>query len=228
MSRRVDPADPSTALDELFPPGAASVLSLAAGDGALTDDEARATVSFAPVRLAEFRHGRECARRALARLGAGPSGIPVGPDREPLWPTGIVGSISHAGAAAAAVVARETGIVALGLDLESERPLEPELHARICLPDELRRARASGMPPGHAEKLLFSIKEAAYKALWPALRRFLDFHDLEVFVDHPAARFTILSRSVHCPPALAAAIEGRFALLGGLLAAGAGIRRRGA
>jgi 4'-phosphopantetheinyl transferase EntD len=84
------------------------------------------------------------------------------------------------------------------------------------------------MPPGHAEMLVFSIKEAAYKALWPRLRCFLDFHDLEVLIDRAAARFTIASRSARCPPELASAIEGRFAQVLDLFAAGAAIRRRDA
>ena len=96
----------NTVLDSLFPPGAATVLSLAAGEaGALTPVELGFTATFAPVRLAEFRHGRACARLALGRIGAGAHDIPVGASREPIWPTGVVGSISHAGTAAAAVVA---------------------------------------------------------------------------------------------------------------------------
>lgn len=215
----------SAVLDALFPEGVATVLSLAP-DAAepLSPVEAAFTTSFAPVRLAEFRHGRACARRALLRLGATPSDIPVGAHREPIWPAGIVGSISHAGAAAAAVVARATALRSVGLDIERAGALEPGLAARICTAEELRRYATGGASPGEAEMLVFVLKEAAYKALWPCIGRFLDFHDLEVTLDRARGAFTVASRSAACPAPLAAALEGRFARHGELLAAGVALR----
>src|SRR5690242_8343874 len=48
----------------------------------------------APERQLEFRAGRHCARLAMGLLGAaGP--VLRAPDRSPVWPSGIVGSIAH-------------------------------------------------------------------------------------------------------------------------------------
>ena len=47
-------------------------------------------------RKAEFLAGRYCARAALAQLdGSLAVNIGIGANREPLWPPGFVGSITH-------------------------------------------------------------------------------------------------------------------------------------
>jgi len=215
----------NTVLDSLFPPGAASVLSLAGAQvRELTPAELRFTATFAPRRLEEFRHGRTCARQALARLGAGEHDIPIGASREPVWPTGVVGSISHAGSAAAAVVAWASSIASLGLDLEPATALEPALVPRICRPDEIDCIASSRYGAGTAAKMVFSMKEASYKALWPVLRCFLDFHDIELVLDEPLAMFQVTSRTGRLPAEMAARIEGRFVHVEGLFAAGATLR----
>ena len=67
----------------------------------------------------------------------------------------------------------------------------------------------------------FSMKEAAYKALWPSLRCFLDFQDLEVEIAADEMTFTIRSHTGRCPPALAAKLVGRFVQRGDLFASSA-------
>lgn len=218
--------DARTVLDALFPPGVATILSLSAPPGAsLASEEEACAGRFAPTRLAEFRHGRACVRAAFARLGAAPAAVPIGAQREPVWPMGMVGSISHAGTAAAAVVGRSSDFRSLGLDIDSDEALEPELWARICLPEERVSFAASGESEGHSARLVFSIKEAAYKAIWPVTRQFLEFHDLAVTPDIRTGRFTVASRSALCPHDLAEAVEGRFARYGALVVTGAALRR---
>ena len=46
-------------------------------------------------RRREFAAGRACARRALEQLGLPASPILAGPRREPLWPPGVVGALTH-------------------------------------------------------------------------------------------------------------------------------------
>lgn len=214
----------TTILDSLFPPGVATVLSLSPGDSTdLGPGELAAATKFVPLRLAEFRHGRACARRALARLGTEEADIPAGASREPLWPVGIVGSITHAAEAAAAVVARESDFLALGLDLEPGSPLDAELIPRICRPQEIDLILTNAADPGHAAKRVFSMKEAAYKALWPSVRLVLDFHDIEIQLGGNGSKFTVLSRSHRCPADLAARIAGRSMRFGNFFAAGAAI-----
>jgi 4'-phosphopantetheinyl transferase EntD len=210
----------------LFPPGVACVCSRAAPAGAaLLPEEAAAATAFAPVRLAEFRPGRDCARRALLRLGVNAVAIPVGPRREPLWPAGIVGSLSHAGPVAAAAVARREAFAAIGLDIETDAPLDPALIGIICRPEEIHGLPAAGA--GARAKLLFSAKESVYKALWPLVQRFIDFQEVEVRLD---ARGDSFSVHAHGDSGLAqpvAAVRGRVAWRDGLVATGAWIEATG-
>ena len=206
----------------LFPTEVASWLSWRLPpEATLLTMESAAAAAFAPGRRAEFTHGRSCARQALHQLGLEAGGIPVGASREPLWPTGIVGSISHAGTAATAGVARAGGnIVNLGLDLEPDEPLDAELVAQVCRPTEIARLAISDADPARAARHVFAMKEAVYKALWPVQRRFLEFHDVEVHGGSGRGTFGVTIHNGRCPPETAARLEGRFARIGTMFVAG--------
>lgn len=139
-------------------------------------------VQGVPKRLAEFRAGRAAARMALAELGLPERAIPAAPDRAPIWPQGLQGSISHSDSLCLAVVGRFRGI---GADLEEASPLDPDLRAAVLRPEE------SAVTAREA-KLIFSAKEAAYKAQYALSRHLFDFQMLSVVLDGPAftARFT--------------------------------------
>lgn len=139
--------------------------------------EERALVRQAvPKRIREFAGGRYCARQALQLLGISPRPILVGDCREPIWPPGIVGSITHCEGCCAAVVARSRDIASLGLDVEPSRPLPEGVLETIASPWELERlARLPQDTPW--DRLLFSAKESFYKAWYPLHRTWLDFLD---------------------------------------------------
>jgi 4'-phosphopantetheinyl transferase EntD len=213
----------ATVLDSLFPPGVATVLSCNPDKASeLGPREAISAALFVAPRLAEFRHGRECARRALARLGAAAVDIPIGAAREPIWPPGVVGSISHDGELAAAAVAWERVFLGVGVDLTGAAALESDLIPRICRPAEMERL-AAATDPGHMAKMIFGIKEAAYKALWPSLRQILDFRDIEIILDETDARFVVISHTELCPAACAARLLGRYVRGKDYFAAGAAL-----
>lgn len=149
-----------------------------AADGAVFPVEAAAVVRAVEKRRREFGAGRAYARQALATLGCPSTPIPVGPGRRPLWPHGFVGSISHSDHLCAAVVGFRTRYIGLGIDLESDTPIDDEsLRAHICRPEEMARGGAD------RTKLLFVIKEAVFKAYYPEGGAFLEFSDISVEVD---------------------------------------------
>lgn len=214
---------PQERLQELFPAGiACSWLEAMPTAWSLLPEEAAAATGFVPARLAEFRLGRACARHALNVLGVPPTGIGMGSHREPLWPAGIVGSISHAGGLAAAAAARTSNFAALGLDIETTTALDPMLMATVCRPEEASRLRISDTA-GADGMLVFSAKEAAYKALWPVVRRFMDFQDLAIVFDLPRYRFQVITHTTSCPAALARHLHGRFHRSGELIVTAAWI-----
>ncbi|WP_329337283.1 4'-phosphopantetheinyl transferase superfamily protein [Streptomyces sp. NBC_00663] len=120
-------------------------------------------------RWREFATGRVCARQALTALGVPLSGpLLRGPDGAPCWPDGVRGSITHCPGYRAAAVAFAADARALGIDAEPPGPLSPAATAALTT-----AAERGSLPPPHAhvpwETVLFSAKEAAYKAWAPTL-----------------------------------------------------------
>lgn len=192
---------------------------IASCDGVLLPDEAAAMARAVPARRAEFTAGRTAAREAMATLGLTPRPVPMAPDRAPIWPTGIVGSLSHADGFAAAALADDAHLVAIGLDLEEDTPLEQPLWGEIMVADE--RAFLSARPAseqGRHAKLVFSAKECAYKCQYPLTGELLDFHALRVDPDPGSGRFTATFQIQVGRFGKGAVLEGRFACGHGLIA----------
>jgi 4'-phosphopantetheinyl transferase EntD len=143
-------------------------------------------------RRREFTTGRACAREALAQLGRPATPILPGPRGEPLWPPGIVGSITHCKGYRACAVAPATELCTLGIDAEADAPLPDGLLDRISLPEERHLLLDLGRraPGVHWDKLLFSIKEAVFKAWYPLVERALGFQAAAVSIDARGGRFT--------------------------------------
>ncbi|WP_084546820.1 4'-phosphopantetheinyl transferase family protein [Glycomyces arizonensis] len=140
-------------------------------------------------RRLEFTTGRRCGRLALARLGVPDIAIPSGAHGEPLWPDGIVGSITHCRGYRAAAAARRGRIQGIGIDAEEHRPLPPELVETVLLPEERAHVRRLGAGV-HWETLIFSAKESLYKAWFPLTGRWLGFHDARIGPEHDG-KFTV-------------------------------------
>jgi 4'-phosphopantetheinyl transferase EntD len=155
-------------------------------------------------RRMEFTHGRHCARRAMQILGLPAAAIPKGVDRAPVWPGGIRGSISHSGGAAAAVITRASELAGIGLDIESSEPLSPEIAEMVCRSDE------QAANDGDRAKLLFSIKEAIYKCIFPRVGCYVDFQEMEVLLNQSDARFSARSHSPNFDAHLIDGLEGRY------------------
>jgi 4'-phosphopantetheinyl transferase EntD len=139
-------------------------------------------------RRQEFSTGRWCARKALVDLGMPPTPILVGRWRNPLWPSGIVGSISHTMNICAAVVAHRVSWKAIGIDLldrEAADSLLPDA-ARLIVSKQEESGTQAVVPPFMSPlALLFSAKESVIKALSPQLQRFIDFREIHVrFENH--------------------------------------------
>ena len=133
-----------------------------------------------------FLCARLAARRALVALGGDPS-IPIlrGDKRQPLWPAGFTGSISHTNQCAVAAVARTSEFKAIGLDLErASRTNILRLFERIFTTSE----RYFLEQLEEDQRLLtalrcFSAKEALYKLLSASHGAFLGFQDAELSWD---------------------------------------------
>jgi 4'-phosphopantetheinyl transferase EntD len=189
----------------LFPAGVVATQMTAPGDAAcLLPAEAACLGRAVPKRIREFAAGRLCARRALHQFGIDDFAVAVGADREPLWPAGYVGSITHTDGLCAAVVAEQARYFGLGIDVERQGAVGRPLWPSICGPveaawlDSLPEARAIDLAT-----LIFAAKEAFYKAQFPLVRERLHFHDVAIRVADPdpdsdpeAGRFAVEPRRV--------------------------------
>jgi 4'-phosphopantetheinyl transferase EntD len=137
------------------------------------------------VRRREFVTARRCAREALGKLGYELAPIRVGAKREPRWPVGVVGSITHTGGFRAAAVAPRSVLASVGIDAEQNGRLPDGIEEAITVPGEREMLAALGraFPTTHWDRLLFSAKESIYKAWYPLTGRWLGFEDARVTID---------------------------------------------
>jgi 4'-phosphopantetheinyl transferase EntD len=184
-------SNPAGSFSELFPRSVGAAQTWLSGEVfALFPEEARAVGNAVAKRRSEFSAGRHCARMAMAELGHLACAIPSGPDRAPVWPLGLVGSITHSAELCAAVVARSDCYRSVGIDTELIDAIPAELVDDILRPDEAGEINRMARPDGADwPTLYFCLKEAAYKAFYPICRRIIGFQDMRLRVDPEARRF---------------------------------------
>lgn len=152
-------------------------------DAELFPEERASIAKAVDKRRAEFGTARVCARRALARLGYAPMPLVPNKDRSPVWPGGVVGSITHTRGYCAVVVARNSELVSVGVDAEQDKTLTPDMIEMICTPQE--RAHLFERDA----VVYFAAKEAFYKCQYPLTQQFLGFQDVELDLDLATGTF---------------------------------------
>lgn len=225
------------ALVELFEPEVSSAVWGVDGVGAeigpegvseevaaLEPVEGAAVARAVDKRRVEFARGRVCARAALVAAGGGPVAIPVGANREPLFPPGFVGSLTHCDGFVAAVVARSaengaaTPLLGLGVDAERVTQLESGVLDMIVtdFDGDARGAADWGRPESGC--LLFSAKESVFKAVFPLAGVWIGFEDVGLTVTDGSFEVSWTSETVDVPEL--ARVEGRWAVVGDLVLTG--------
>ena len=168
-------------LVSVTPDGMAAEIASINGSHDLFDVEDRAIRNAAPRRRDEFAAGRAAARGALATLAIAPVPIPRAADRRPLWPNGIIGSISHTDGIAAAIVGHNQPTAGVGLDIEGDAPLKKELLKYILTRSEAAARKARPLVASSSRcKATFAAKEALFKAIYPITGQFFGFLDANV------------------------------------------------
>lgn len=135
-------------------------------------------------RRIDFAAARACAREAMTRLGVPPGPVVRGGRGMPVWPTGVVGTLTHTDGLRAAALASTETVRSLGLDVEPHGPLPDGVLEAVSLPEEAAWVRAvrDEVPAVHWDRVLFTAKEATYKAWFPLTRRWLGFADARITV----------------------------------------------
>lgn len=147
----------------------------------LWDAERPAMARAVPKRVLEFAAGRTAARAAMIDIGFEPAAIPMGEDRAPIWPDGMIGSIAHCDTVAIAVVTSKAPLNSIGIDVEENTPLPSDLWDTICTEKELAwLATHPTDQQGLLAKQIFTAKEASYKAQYPLTGRLIGFDAVEI------------------------------------------------
>ncbi len=145
----------------------------------LPEEEYLLSPTVASKRRLEFTMGRVAAREAITKLLGTPAPpILKGPNGEPVWPVGIVGSIAHTTEQALAIVAKKHDALSLGIDMERlDRSMDLALTKKLCTPEESNWVHETSNLSEQKLRFIFCAKEAVYKALFPltgSIRGFLD------------------------------------------------------
>jgi len=153
-------------------------------EGALRAAEAASiSSSIANVRRASGA-ARTVARSLLAQLGHPEAQVTKGTGGAPVWPVGVVGSLAHDSEIAVAAVGLRRDFASVGIDVERAGALAADMLALVATQSERRRIEDDLVKA----KLLFALKEAVYKAVYPLDRVFLEFGDIEVDLATSTAR----------------------------------------
>jgi 4'-phosphopantetheinyl transferase EntD len=180
----------TTLLSELFPPDIQTAEEFTDPKGAFLFPEEKASIGNAvDSRCREFTTARLCARRALTALGHPAVPLVPGVQGAPIWPTSIVGSITHCAGYRAAAVAWRADAVSLGIDAEPHAAVAPGIIGMVALASEqaLLVELTNHDPTVHWGRLLFSAKESLYKTCFPLVGQQLGFDDASIDID-PDAR----------------------------------------
>jgi 4'-phosphopantetheinyl transferase EntD len=190
-----------------------------ADPGQLLPEEAAIVSTAVMRRRREFAASRACARRALVDLGVEPTRILSGPHREPIWPPGVVGSITHCEGYCAAAVSYGATLAGLGIDAEIHAPLPAGVAEKIAYGEEREWLRTRRYAATCWDRLLFSAKESVFKVWFPLTAHWLEFRDVLVTFRPDTNRFD--ARLLVAHPIVdgrrVSTLEGRFLLGGGLV-----------
>ncbi|WP_462325893.1 4'-phosphopantetheinyl transferase superfamily protein [Desulfoplanes sp.] len=122
-------------------------------------------------------------------------------------------------------MANRNEIEGIGLDVELDTPLDEELFELVCSARE-RRWLSSYAPgdDGRYAKILFSVKEAAFKCQFPITREFIEYSKAEITLNFDRLSFCVaVPRASPEASRICSNIHGRFQVESGFIFSGATI-----
>ena len=131
-------------------------------------------------RRADYLAGRALLIRAFEALGLPPQPVGTGPDRAPIWPTGVTGSLSHSRTTCACIVSTQTHL-RIGIDVERALSTKSEAAVRkVALTPPERALVAAHPEAADLPTQIFCAKETLFKALYPVVQEVFGFDCAEI------------------------------------------------
>jgi len=216
VNKNLTETNTSEILKRLFPDDVSGViLPIDDYQTHLHPDEYRIISSASDKRKFEFSTGRWCSKQALASQGMYDTMILTGENREPIWPEGFIGSISHCRDQCGAIAAKNSNIKSLGFDIENIKTLRNDIGRIVCTNEEKNWiSNQKQYPYNVLVILIFSLKESVYKCVYQHQQTKLGFKDIritpnletntaEIIIDKPQVdldiklRFVITRNHIH-------------------------------
>ncbi|MAR90223.1 MAG: 4'-phosphopantetheinyl transferase [Pseudomonadales bacterium] len=198
----------------------------------LCPDEEALIARAVDKRKREFRAGRHCAHALLHQVGANCDALLKGRQREPAWPAGWVGSITHSGEQCVVAIASSRHYHSIGLDVEQASPLGEDIRDLICSPGEQDQIAKWQLLSGQdlassaLSKVIFSAKESVHKVYFPLNYHTLDFLDAQVELHPPTGGFVArILRPEPAPQQPIHELQGRYLVASDYVATFIGLRR---
>ena len=144
------------------------------------------------IRRSEYLRSRWLLRQLTnyqEKLGKTPAGAPI-------WPPGLVGSLTHKSGYIGLVLAPTHVWLSLGIDAEEPAKMRLDYVPRLC--NNAEATLLQGLAAGDDERhrllltVLFSFKESLFKALFPLGETRFYFHDAQVIqIDQQTEQISI-------------------------------------
>lgn len=167
---------------------------------------------------------RSATLAALAELGVDAAVEPAtATSGEPLWPDGLVGSLSHSDDCSLAVVAESSTTGGLGIDLERDVRVSHAFARRVCSDAEFALIRRWAADPEGWALVVFSAKEAVYKLQFPYSRQVVGLRRVEIELQEDE-RFVATFREALPPFERGFALEGSWRRQHGMILTSAWLR----
>lgn len=129
-----------------------------------------------PKRRMEFLSGRLAARLALHELGFSSLQIGIRSGRDPDWPEGVLGSISHCGSDAVSLCSTDRELAGIGIDIEAEANADATnaIAQTMATQTEIECVLGGSAAGSFSEAatMAFSAKESLFKAFYPLVGNF--------------------------------------------------------
>lgn len=190
-------SDYSKIISSLFPDDIMGyILPICDYQDHLHPDESKIIATASDKRKYEFSTGRWCAKNALNEVGIDDFPILSGKNREPIWPQGVSGSITHCKDICGTAISNSPRILSIGFDIENIKKFRETIENHICTNDELIWLDKQSSRGRHELiLLLFSIKESLYKCTYSLNHSKPGFKDYSIIPDLAASTASLSSSS---------------------------------
>lgn len=132
---------------------------------------------FGDKRKEEYLKSRELAHALFSEIGISDFKLLNDDKRAPIWPSGIVGSISHSSGFAIVAISKEHK--SIGIDLEKVMSDEryEKLKDQFLTEEEIKINQIDFNLFG---TIVFSAKESLFKLIYPLCREYFGFHSAKI------------------------------------------------